>query len=87
MGHRILSTLTGFLMVQTVPPLVGFLRSLVTMREAIARAEYDAVQLARAAGATWEAIGDELGISRQAARRKYGQPRQRQAQKNQLPSR
>ncbi len=39
--------------------------------------EYQAVQLVREAGATWEDIGEALGISRQAARERFGTPRQR----------
>ena len=39
--------------------------------------EFDAVQTVREAGATWEEIGDVLGISRQAARRRFEKPRRR----------
>ena len=34
-----------------------------------------AVQLARASGATWQQIADELGVSRQAAQQRYGSSR------------
>ena len=39
--------------------------------------EHLAVKLVRDAGATWEDIGDMLGISRQAARERFGEPRRR----------
>lgn len=39
--------------------------------------EHEVVQLCRDAGATWEAIGDELGIARQTAEKRFKQPRRR----------
>lgn len=48
-------------------------------RRVIAQIEFDAVQVVREAGATWEEIGEVLGISRQAARRRFEQPRKRRS--------
>lgn len=45
--------------------------------EQVSAVEYDTVQLVRAAGASWELIGDALGISRQAAMSRFNKPRQR----------
>jgi hypothetical protein len=60
---------------------VDVLRDLADTRRQLDRLEYSVIQLLRAAGATWEQIGDELGISRQHAQRRYGQLRRRQAPK------
>ena len=60
-----------------VPAWRRLLEGVGEARDALARIEFDAVQTAREAGATWEDIGDELGISRQAARRRFEVPRQR----------
>lgn len=53
------------------------LEELTTLRGGIKRLEYQTVNLVRASGASWEDIGEALGTSRQSARRKYGQPRNR----------
>lgn len=47
------------------------------LRERADRIEFRATELVREAGVTWEDIGDALGISRQAARERFGQPRRR----------
>lgn len=60
------------------PPLVALLEELAEVRRRIDFVEYHAVQLLRAVGATWEDIGEALGISRQAARQRFSQPRRRQ---------
>ena len=39
--------------------------------------EFEAVQTVREAGATWEEIGDALGMTRQAARQRFGEVRRR----------
>ena len=57
--------------------VVAVLGELLTIRQAVTRLEYQTVNLVRASGASWEDIGEALGISRQAAARKYGQPRRR----------
>lgn len=57
--------------------LLAVLRELRRIRQAVAALEYETVALVRAAGASWEMIGESLGMSRQAAARKFGQPRQR----------
>lgn len=50
-----------------------------TIRATLARLEVEAVQLLRDHGVTWEAIGEGLDppISRQAAARRFEQPRKR----------
>lgn len=57
--------------------LIAYLGELAALRATVARLEYQTVNLVRLSGATWEQIGEALGMSRQAAARKYGQPRQR----------
>ena len=56
---------------------LAVLEELATIRATIARLEYQTVNLVRLSGATWETIGEALGLSRQAAARKYGRPRRR----------
>lgn len=56
---------------------VAVLEELGRIRASVSRLEYEVVALVRAAGGTWEAVGETLGMSRQAAARKYGQPRKR----------
>jgi hypothetical protein len=53
------------------------LATVASARRELDRMEFEAVQTVREAGATWEEIGDALGISRQAARQRFGQPRRR----------
>lgn len=47
------------------------LRSVGTIRGAVDRLEVEAVDDARAAGATWQQIADQLGVTRQVAHRKH----------------
>ena len=56
---------------------IEVLEELARIRHSVARLEYVVVALVRASGATWEDVGEALGLSRQAAARKYGQPRKR----------
>lgn len=61
-------------------PPPAFLRVLADVEEirgSLRRLEFEVVQMMREVGTSWEAIGDELGISRQAARSRFGQPRSR----------
>jgi len=51
------------------------LADLALARELMRSLERRIVQLLRGQGATWEEIGDALGISLQAARERYGPPR------------
>jgi hypothetical protein len=53
------------------------LDEVVEMRRRMDALEYQSIQVVREAGATWEEIGEALGISRQAARSRFGEPRQR----------
>lgn len=55
------------------------LTELAALRDHLRRLEYEAVQVARAAGLTWEQIGEahEPPISRQRAQQRYNQPKQR----------
>lgn len=58
-------------------PWVPLLRRLAVLREEMEAVEYEMIMLIRASGATWQAIGDELGISRQRAQQRFRQPRKR----------
>ena len=62
-----------------VPQIVDVLKDLAELRRQQDRLEHSVITLLRAAGATWEQIGDELGISRQAARERYAKLQKRQA--------
>lgn len=59
------------------PPYVKLLQSLDEVRRQLAEVEYQAVMMARAAGATWAEIGDEFDMSRQAAASYFSRPRGR----------
>lgn len=59
--------------------MVDVLRDLAAIRSQVDRLEFSVIKLLRASGATWEQIGDELGISRQHARRRYGELQKRHA--------
>ena len=59
------------------PTFVTVLSQLADIRENVRLLEYHVVALMREHGLSWTAIGDELGISRQAARRRFGAPRHR----------
>lgn len=60
-----------------IDPLLAVLGELMAIRAAVARLEYQTVNLVRLSGASWETIGEAMGLSRQAAARKFGQPRRR----------
>jgi hypothetical protein len=62
------------------PPPPAFLRVLAeieTMRSTMRVLEFEVIHMMREVGFTWEAIGDELGLTRQAARSRFTQPRSR----------
>jgi hypothetical protein len=48
------------------------LRRLTELHRALARAEAEQVRRARTAGYSWVAIADAIGVSKQAAHKKYG---------------
>jgi DNA invertase Pin-like site-specific DNA recombinase len=48
------------------------LRRLTELHRALARAEAEQVRRARAAGYSWVAIADAVGVSKQAVHKKYG---------------
>ena len=52
-------------------PRVG-LRAVAALRRLVERLEALQVRNARAAGWSWEEIGQALGVSRQAVHKKYG---------------
>lgn len=56
---------------EDVPPLVA-MRSLSVLRLAVVDDLTACVVAARARGDSWQAIGDALGVSRQAAQQLYG---------------
>lgn len=64
-----------------VTEIVAVLKELEAVRRDLDRLEFSVMRLLRAAGATWEQIGDELGMSRQHVRRKYDRLQKRQAPK------
>lgn len=53
---------------------LGAVRIARDLADLAAEALRDAVAAARAAGCTWQEIGDLLGVSRQAAFQRFGQP-------------
>lgn len=53
------------------PPLRA-IREIVQRRRELERAEETAVRRARVAGYSWVAIAGALGVSKQAAHKKYG---------------
>lgn len=59
--------------------MAELLAELSALRRSVARLEYQTVELVRASGASWETIGENLDppLSRQAAARKFSQPRGR----------
>lgn len=57
--------------------LAVVLEQLAQTRAALEHLEFEAVQLVRAAGGSWDLIGDELGISRQAATSRFSHPKPR----------
>lgn len=57
--------------------LTSVLQELKALREAVARLEFEVVQLIREHGGTWETIAEELDISRQAAARRFAKPKGR----------
>lgn len=59
------------------PTWAKMLEEVADARRRLDMIEHLAVRLVRDAGATWEDIGDVLGISRQAARERFGEPRRR----------
>lgn len=48
-----------------------------TTEDRLAELEHQVVQLCRDVGATWEAVGDELGVARQTAEKRFKKPRRR----------
>lgn len=60
------------------PPWLGLLAEIAEVRRGrLDWIEYHAIGLVRSSGATWEDIGEALGISRQAARQRFGKPSRR----------
>lgn len=51
---------------------VAALESTFTAIAAIERAQVELVEQLRAAGITWQTIGDQFGITRQAAQQRFG---------------
>jgi len=55
----------------TVDPRL-VLKGLVQVRDALDREIRQAVYIAHTAGLSWSAIGEQLGVSKQAAQQRYG---------------
>lgn len=55
------------------------LEALATAHRDLERLEFLVVVLLRSNGATWEDVGDALGISRQAASKRFDKPKSRKA--------
>lgn len=51
---------------------IAELRRLAEIRRDIGRAEEAQVRRARTAGYSWQAIADAIGVTKQAAHKKYG---------------
>ncbi len=64
------ATVAAFL--RSAPPLIQAISDLERLRTAALLAQRDYVALARHQGMTWAEIGDELGITRQAAQQRFG---------------
>lgn len=63
---------------EEAPPLRRVMDEIAEVRRRLDSVERDVILFARSRGATWEEIGGMLGISRQAARQRFGQVRRRQ---------
>jgi hypothetical protein len=61
--------------VGTEPAWRQLLVEVAKAREDLASIEHETIRVVREAGATWEDIGEALGISRQAARERFSKPR------------
>mgnify|MGYP000707546421 CR=1 FL=1 len=59
------------------PDWMPLLKEIAHTRDHVDHIEFQAIQLVRSKGATWEEIGEAFGISRQAARERFGLPRRR----------
>lgn len=61
--------------------LPAIIREIAELRanteERLAELEHEVVQLCRDVGATWEVVGDELGVARQTAEKRFKVPRRR----------
>lgn len=66
----------------SVEDLVELVGQMSALRAHVEELEQRAVLLARAGGARWLDIGDRLGITEQAARGRYWQPRPRRRAKD-----
>src|SRR6187402_3403614 len=72
-GEAAWDFLAGFNWYRTrVPGHVGVLRDLQTLEDTIKDIRTEIVRDMRREGISWNEIGDALGISRQAARQRYG---------------
>lgn len=60
--------------------LPGILREIAEMHDSLDRIEHEVVQLLRdTTPVTWEMIGDELGIARQTAEKRFKWPKRRRS--------
>lgn len=58
-------------------PWLALLSEVAELRRRADQIEFYAIDLVRQHGATWEDIGEALGISRQAASQRFAVPRRR----------
>jgi len=68
-GQHVLTLLATA--VETATDPLSTLAAVAELGRAVAAAEREAVELAKAAGASWAAIGARLGVTKQAASRRF----------------
>lgn len=68
-GQHVLTRLATAVEAATDP--LSTLTAVAELKQAIAVAEREAVELAKAAGTSWAAIGERLGVTKQAAARRF----------------
>ena len=73
--------------VGSIEPVLEALTAVEALARVVDRWRARLVRLARTRGAPWTAIGQSLGVSKQAAHERYGRARSRSADGGGLPGR